>query len=79
VEFTDTFMLYMITSLSNPHFNPTLHTRMKILNFSVTKEGLQQQMLSLVCRHENQRDEDERDKLQRQSLEFREQKRNIED
>lgn len=41
VEFNDSFRFFMFSSLSNPHFSPELQTRTRILNFSVTNEGLE--------------------------------------
>jgi dynein heavy chain len=65
VEFNDNFKFFMISNLANPHFSPELQTRTRVLNFSITKEGLEQQLLSIVCRNESARDEDERDRIQR--------------
>lgn len=78
VEYDEAFRFVMVSNLANPHFTPELQTKTRLLNFSVTKEGLQQQLLSVVCRNESQRDEDERDRIQRQNIEFKEQKKNIE-
>jgi len=79
VEFSEKFRFFMVSNQSNPHFSPEVQTKTRILNFSVTKEGLEQQLLSIVCKSESQRDEDERDKIQRQNVEFKQQKRQIED
>lgn len=69
----------MVSNLQNPHFTPEIQTKTRILNFSVTKEGLEQQLLSIVCKNESERDEMEREKIQRQNVEFKDQKRQIED
>ena len=42
LEFHPEFRLYMISALANPHFSPEVHTRTRVLNFSVTREGLEQ-------------------------------------
>lgn len=65
VEFNKKFQFYMVSNQNNPHFAPDVQTKTTILNFSVTKEGLEQQLLSIVCRNESARDEDEREKIQR--------------
>jgi len=75
VEFNEKFRFYMISIEANPHFTPDVHTKTRVLNFSVTREGLEQQLLSVVCRHESARDEDEKDRLLRQNIEFQEQKK----
>ena len=79
VEFSEQFRFFMVCNQSNPHFSPEIQTKTRLLNFSVTREGLEQQLLSVVCKSESQRDEDERDKIQRQNVEFKQQKRQIED
>jgi len=72
IKFNDTltpynpnFRLYMFSSMSNPHFPPELYTTCMILNFSVTREGLEQQLLSIVAKHESSKEEEEREKLKR--------------
>ncbi len=72
MEYNELFSLYLVTDLANPHFSPELQTRTMMLNFSITKEGLEQQLLSVVCRHESARDEDEKDRLLRHNIEFQE-------
>jgi len=78
IEYNPDFRLYLVCNLSNPHFPPEFHTRTRILNFSVTKEGLEQQLLSVVCKHEAHKDEEEKQKMQRQNIEFKQQKKEIE-
>ena len=40
--------LYMTTSMANPHFLPAVCIRVTLINFTVTFEGLQDQLLSTV-------------------------------
>ena len=42
IELNDKFKLYLICSQANPHFSPDVHSKMTLLNFSVTREGLEQ-------------------------------------
>ena len=42
VEFDSDFRLYIFSHLSNPHFSPDIQQLSKVLNFSVTREGLEQ-------------------------------------
>jgi len=44
------FRLYMTTSMSNPHYLPAVYIQVNIINFTVTFEGLQEQLLSAVVR-----------------------------
>lgn len=48
------------------------------MNFSVTTEGLQAQLLTLVCKSECAKEEEEKHRLHRQDLLFRAQKSEIE-
>ena len=42
IELSDKFRLYLICNQANPHFSPDVHAKMMILNFSITREGLEQ-------------------------------------
>lgn len=42
------FRLFMQTKLSNPHYPPEIQAETTIINFTVTEEGLSDQLLVLV-------------------------------
>ncbi|KAG2382028.1 hypothetical protein C9374_005820 [Naegleria lovaniensis] len=46
------FKLYMCTRLSNPHYTPEIASKTTIINYSVTEEGLEEQLLNIVVNHE---------------------------
>ncbi|PFH32513.1 putative dynein gamma chain, flagellar outer arm [Besnoitia besnoiti] len=48
VEFNPEFTLYMTTKLANPHFSPELSAKCTVIDFTVTQEGLEQQLLGRV-------------------------------
>jgi dynein heavy chain, axonemal len=48
----DDFRLYLHTKLPNPHYGPEIAAQVTIINFSVTLEGLEEQLLADVVRHE---------------------------
>ncbi|OXB70735.1 UNVERIFIED_CONTAM: hypothetical protein H355_007866 [Colinus virginianus] len=48
VEYSSGFKLYLATYLPNPHFKPETCAELTILNFSVTVEGLEDQLLNTV-------------------------------
>eukprot|EP01119_Soliformovum_irregulare_P017771 TRINITY_DN5330_c1_g1_i1.p1 TRINITY_DN5330_c1_g1~~TRINITY_DN5330_c1_g1_i1.p1 ORF type:complete len:2639 (+),score=886.96 TRINITY_DN5330_c1_g1_i1:107-7918(+) len=48
VDFNADFKLYITTKNSNPVFSPDISIKVNILNFTVTPEGLVDQMLSMV-------------------------------
>lgn len=46
------FRLYLQTSVSNPHFPPEIQAETTMVDFTVTPEGLEDRLLSLVVRME---------------------------
>jgi dynein heavy chain len=47
------FQLYMTSKLSNPHFLPEVSTKVAVINFVITYEGLTEQLLDRVVQKEN--------------------------
>jgi dynein heavy chain, axonemal len=52
VEVSPQFRLYLHTKLSNPHYPPEIQAETTLVNFSVTQDGLDEQLLALVVKHE---------------------------
>jgi dynein heavy chain len=52
VPLKNTFKLFMQTKLSNPHYPPEYQAETTIINFTVTEDGLEDQILLLVVRLE---------------------------
>lgn len=52
VEWDSNFQLFFCTKLSNPSFSPEIMGKVTIVNYSVTKEGLTDQLLNIVVSHE---------------------------
>ncbi|XP_060221083.1 dynein axonemal heavy chain 14 [Meriones unguiculatus] len=48
IEYNEKFRLYLSTELENPHFLPSVYNFVTIINFTVTFQGLQDQLLSTV-------------------------------
>eukprot|EP00210_Caulerpa_lentillifera_P007994 g7633.t1 len=46
------FKLYITTKLPMPHYAPEISTKVMIVNFTVTLEGLQAQLLNTIVQHE---------------------------
>lgn len=46
------FRLYLSTELENPNFFPSVYNFVTIINFTVTFQGLQDELLSTVVSHE---------------------------
>jgi dynein heavy chain len=53
VEWDAEFRLYMTTKLANPHYSPEVMGKTMIVNYSVTVEGLAEQLLGVVVSHES--------------------------
>ena len=50
IEWVDSFRLYLHTTLSNPHYPPEVQAETTLVNFAVTPQGLEDQLLALVVR-----------------------------
>lgn len=46
------FRFYISTEIDNPHFPPSVYNLVNVINFSVTFQGLQDQLLSTIVTHE---------------------------
>lgn len=52
IEYSADFKFYITTKLSRPHYSPEVCVKVTMLNFMVTVDGLEDQMLSIVVKHE---------------------------
>lgn len=53
IEYNKNFKFYMTTKLRNPHYLPEVSTKVTLLNFMITYEGLTDQLLGIVVAKEN--------------------------
>jgi dynein heavy chain len=51
-EYSFDFKFSITTKLSRPHYAPEVCVKVQMLNFMVTEDGLEDQMLSLVVKSE---------------------------
>merc|ERR1719183_1282154 len=65
------FQLYLQTKLSNPHYRPEISAQCTIINFIVTPEGLEDQILALVVNVEKPELEQKKQDLVRKQNEFK--------
>mmetsp|Transcript_17270 Transcript_17270/g.33650 ORF Transcript_17270/g.33650 Transcript_17270/m.33650 type:complete len:4514 (+) Transcript_17270:154-13695(+) len=65
VDFDSNFQLYIQTKLFNPHYNPETSAQCTLINFIVTEEGLEDQLLALVVNREKPELEEKRTALVR--------------
>lgn len=52
VSYNKDFRLYMTTKMSNPHYLPEIFIKVTMINFTVTKHGLIEQLLAEVVSKE---------------------------
>ena len=65
VEYNSNFRLYITTKLANPHYLPDVTIKVTIINFTVTAQGLEDQLLADVVKNEKAELEEAKDKLVR--------------
>ncbi|TWW56799.1 Dynein heavy chain 7, axonemal [Takifugu flavidus] len=79
IEYSALFRFYITTKLRNPHYLPELATKVSLLNFMITPEGLEDQLLGIVVAKERPELEEERNALILQSAANKRQLKEIED
>ncbi|ELW49567.1 Dynein heavy chain 14, axonemal [Tupaia chinensis] len=63
IEYNPKFRLYLSTEMDNPHFLPSVYNFVTMINFTITFQGLQDQLLSTVVTHEVPHLENQRSQL----------------
>ena len=53
IDYSSDFRLYISTKYQNPHYLPELSTKVALINFMITFDGLKDQLLNLVVQMEN--------------------------
>jgi dynein heavy chain len=48
IEYHPNFQLFLHTKLANPHYKPELQAQTTLINFTVTRQGLEDQLLAEV-------------------------------
>ncbi|XP_065142099.1 dynein axonemal heavy chain 12-like [Paramisgurnus dabryanus] len=79
IEYSSDFRFYITTKLRNPHYLPELATKVCLLNFMITPEGLEDQLLGIVVAKERPELEEKRNALILQSAANKKQLKEIED
>uniref|UniRef100_A0A8C8MKR5 Dynein axonemal heavy chain 12 n=1 Tax=Oncorhynchus tshawytscha TaxID=74940 RepID=A0A8C8MKR5_ONCTS len=79
IEYSCDFRFYITTKLRNPHYLPELATKVSLLNFMITPEGLEDQLLGIVVAKERPELEEERNALILQSASNKKVLKEIED
>lgn len=47
-EYSPSFRLILHTKLANPHYQPEMQAQCTLINFTVTRDGLEDQLLAAV-------------------------------
>nr|XP_058956956.1 dynein axonemal heavy chain 7-like [Pocillopora verrucosa] len=79
IEYSKDFRFYITTKLRNPHYLPETSVKVTLLNFMITPEGLEDQLLGIVVARERPELEEEKNALIIQSAENKRQLKEIED
>eukprot|EP00927_Polykrikos_kofoidii_P001659 TRINITY_DN10635_c0_g2_i1.p1 TRINITY_DN10635_c0_g2~~TRINITY_DN10635_c0_g2_i1.p1 ORF type:complete len:1545 (-),score=361.06 TRINITY_DN10635_c0_g2_i1:69-4703(-) len=79
VSYDEKFRFFMTTTLSNPHYSPETSVKVTLLNFAITPEGLQDQMLGIVVQKEQPEMEEKKQELVKNNADMNKQLKDIED
>lgn len=79
IEYSRDFRFYITTKLRNPHYLPETSVKVTLINFMITAEGLQDQLLSIVAAKEKPELEEQKNNLIIQSAENKRKQKEIED
>ncbi|XP_055341295.1 LOW QUALITY PROTEIN: dynein beta chain, ciliary-like [Paramacrobiotus metropolitanus] len=71
VEYNPKFRLILHTKLANPHYRPEMQAQCAIINFTVTRSGLEDQLLAAVVRTERPDLEQLKSDLTKQQNDFK--------
>eukprot|EP00930_Biecheleria_cincta_P085161 TRINITY_DN7456_c0_g2_i1.p1 TRINITY_DN7456_c0_g2~~TRINITY_DN7456_c0_g2_i1.p1 ORF type:complete len:2485 (-),score=519.86 TRINITY_DN7456_c0_g2_i1:101-6748(-) len=71
IEYDSKFQLFLQSKLPNPHFRPEVSAQCTVVNFIVTPEGLEEQILAMVVNCEKPELEEEKQSLVRRQNEFK--------
>ena len=52
IDYDKKFKLFITTKMSNPHYLPEIYIKVTVINFSITFEGLKDQLLGDVVKFE---------------------------
>ena len=71
VDYDPKFQLYLQSKLPNPHYRPEIAAQCTIINFIVTPDGLEDQILAMVVNVEKPELEQEKQELVRRQNDFK--------
>lgn len=79
VEYNPEFRLILHTKLANPHYKPEMQAQTTLINFTVTRDGLEDQLLAEVVKAERPDLEELKADLTKQQNDFKIMLKKLED
>ena len=79
VEYDDNFRLILQTKMHNPHYKPEITAQCTLINFIVTRKGLEDQLLATIVSEEEPELEETRNKLVQDSNDYKIRLKELED
>ena len=79
VTFNEQFKFYMTTTLPNPHYSPEIFAKVTIINFQITRKGLEEHLLALIMMSENADLENQKAEIVKKNSEDQKKLKEIED
>ncbi|KAJ8873729.1 hypothetical protein PR048_024563 [Dryococelus australis] len=79
VEYNARFQLILQTKLANPHYKPEMQAQTTLINFTVTRDGLEDQLLAEVVKAERPDLEELKAELTKQQNDFKIMLKSLED
>ncbi|RZF49077.1 hypothetical protein LSTR_LSTR008363 [Laodelphax striatellus] len=79
VEYNSSFRLILHTKLANPHYKPEMQAQTTLINFTVTRDGLEDQLLAEVVKAERPDLEELKADLTKQQNDFKIMLKTLED
>ena len=71
IEYNKNFQLFLHTKMANPHYKPELQAQTTLINFTVTRQGLEDQLLAEVVKADRPDLEEQKAELTRQQNEYK--------
>lgn len=79
IEYNSNFRLILHTKLANPHYKPEMQAQTTLINFTVTRDGLEDQLLAEVVKAERPDLEELKAELTKQQNDFKIMLKTLED
>lgn len=79
IEYSHDFRFYVTTRLRNPHYLPEISVKVVLLNFMITPQGLEDQLLGIVAAKEKPELEEKKNQLIIESAANKKKLKEIED